>query len=134
MGVASAGLDAGQGGRAGLRLDAEVLDREFAPRPSGAPQTEAAPALPSLSVIVPVYNERHTLGQVLAAVSRALPGVRKSIIVVDDCSTDGTREWLKANFPIGARMGAAISIDSAGRLDVSAPFNDPQIIDRAALP
>jgi glycosyltransferase involved in cell wall biosynthesis len=119
MGVASFGLDAGPDARSSIR--------EFAPRPSGAPQAEAALALPSLSVIIPVYNESDTLGRVLAAVSRALPGVRKTIVVVDDCSTDGTREWLKANFPIGARMGAEISIDSAGRLDVAAPFNDPQI-------
>jgi glycosyltransferase involved in cell wall biosynthesis len=51
-----------------------------------------------LSVIIPVYNERATLGQVLERVGRALPAVRKEIIVVDDCSTDGTRDWLKANF------------------------------------
>jgi glycosyltransferase involved in cell wall biosynthesis len=128
MGVARLEFDAGQGGRAGLRLDAERPSiSEFAPRSSDATQAEAAAELPSLSVIIPVYNERHTLGQVMAAVSRALPGVRKSIIVVDDCSTDGTREWLKANFPIGARMGAEINIDGAGRLDVSAPFNDPRI-------
>jgi glycosyltransferase involved in cell wall biosynthesis len=119
MGVASLGLDAGPDARSSIR--------ELAPRPSGAPQAAAARELPSLCVIIPVYNERDTLGQVLAAVGRALPGVRKTVIVVDDCSTDGTREWLKANFPIGARMGAEISIDSAGRLDVAAPFNDPRI-------
>jgi glycosyltransferase involved in cell wall biosynthesis len=82
--------------------------------------------LPPLAIVIPVYNERHTLGQVLVAVSRALPGVRKNIIVVDDCSTDGTREWLKSNFPAGARRGSEISIDGAGRLDVSAPLNDAQ--------
>jgi glycosyltransferase involved in cell wall biosynthesis len=87
----------------------------------------AARTLPPLSVIIPVYNERHTLGPVLAAVSRALPGVRKSVVVVDDCSTDGTREWLKANFPIGARIGSEINIDGDGWLDVSAPFNDALI-------
>jgi glycosyltransferase involved in cell wall biosynthesis len=128
MGVASSGLDAGSGGRASGQLETERSSiREFAPRSAGAPQAAAERALPPLSIIIPVYNECNTLGQVLAAVSRALPGVRKTIIVVDDCSTDGTREWLKANFPIGARMGAEISIDSAGRLDVAAPFNDPQI-------
>src|ERR1700681_3287862 len=123
MGVARSGLDAGLGGRAGVRFDAERSPvRDFAPRSSGAPQAEAARALPPLSVIIPVYNERHTLGQVLAAVSRALPGVSKSIIVVDDCSTDGTREWLKSSFPLGARTGSEISVDGAGRLDVSAPY------------
>ena len=51
-----------------------------------------------LSVVVPVYNEYRTLGQILVAATAALSSVPKQIIVVDDCSTDGTREWLKANF------------------------------------
>ena len=49
-----------------------------------------------LSIIVPVYNEIHTVGAVLQSVSKALPQVEKEIVVVDDGSTDGTREWLVA--------------------------------------
>jgi dolichol-phosphate mannosyltransferase len=47
-----------------------------------------------VSVIIPVYNERRTLGQVLERVRRApLPeGCVKEIIVVDDGSTDGTAQ------------------------------------------
>jgi glycosyltransferase involved in cell wall biosynthesis len=45
-----------------------------------------------LSVIVPVYNEHRYIGEILQRV-RAVP-IRKEIIVVDDCSTDGTREQL----------------------------------------
>lgn len=47
-----------------------------------------------LSVVVPVYNEKDTVLEVLEHV-RAV-GLPKEIIVVDDCSTDGTREILKA--------------------------------------
>jgi len=47
-----------------------------------------------LSVIIPVYNEIHTLDSTLTEVVRAMPQVDKEIIVVDDGSTDGTREWL----------------------------------------
>lgn len=47
-----------------------------------------------LSVIVPVYNEIHTIDSTLTEVIRALPQVAKEIIIVDDGSTDGTREWL----------------------------------------
>jgi glycosyltransferase involved in cell wall biosynthesis len=120
MGVASLGF----GASASLQPDAEEASRHGAvPRPAGAPQAVAG-TLPPLSVVIPVYNERDTLGSVLVAVSRALPGVRKNIIVVDDCSTDGTREWLKSNFPIGARIGSEVSIDADGWLDVSAPFTD----------
>lgn len=45
-----------------------------------------------LSVIVPVYNEKNTLRQILDRV-QAVP-INKEIILVDDCSTDGTRELL----------------------------------------
>jgi glycosyltransferase involved in cell wall biosynthesis len=111
-----------------LRLDIERSpSREFSPRASVSTLAERGLALPLLSVIIPVYNERETLGRVLVAVSRALPGVPKHITVVDDCSTDGTREWLKANFPVGRRTGSEISVDGAGRLDVSAPFSHAQV-------
>lgn len=46
-----------------------------------------------LSVVIPVYNERHTLPDLLDRV-REVP-VRKEIILVDDESTDGTRDLLR---------------------------------------
>ncbi len=46
-----------------------------------------------LSVVIPVYNEKKTIHEILRRV-RAVP-IRKEIIVVDDCSTDGTREILR---------------------------------------
>lgn len=46
-----------------------------------------------LSVIIPVYNEINTIGEILSRVLEVdLP---KEVIVVDDCSIDGTREFLK---------------------------------------
>ena len=45
-----------------------------------------------------------------------LPNVSKEIIVVDDCSNDGTRERLKANFPDGARSGSSVDLDNDGQL------------------
>ena len=47
-----------------------------------------------LSVIIPCYNERHTIAKIIDLV-RASSIAQKEIIVVDDCSTDGTREMLK---------------------------------------
>src|SRR5277367_2593488 len=47
-----------------------------------------------VSVIVPVYNEAAHVDELLRAI-QASP-VKKEIIVVDDGSTDGTREKLKA--------------------------------------
>jgi dolichol-phosphate mannosyltransferase len=56
--------------------------------------TAPCPANPELTVIVPVYNERKTLLEMLARV-RSVP-VSKEVIIVDDCSTDGTRELLES--------------------------------------
>ena len=48
-----------------------------------------------LSVIIPCYNERETINEIVDAVRRS-PYQDKEIIIVDDCSNDGTREFLKS--------------------------------------
>jgi glycosyltransferase involved in cell wall biosynthesis len=49
-----------------------------------------------LSVVIPVYNEREFITDVLRRVENVqLKGVDKEIIIVDDFSTDGTREQLE---------------------------------------
>ena len=47
---------------------------------------------PKLSVVIPAYNECETIHEILRRVQES--GMRKEIVVVDDCSTDGTREIL----------------------------------------
>ena len=50
-----------------------------------------------LSIIIPVYNEKDTIREILATVESVnLKDIDKEIIVVDDGSTDGTRELLKS--------------------------------------
>lgn len=49
-----------------------------------------------LSIIIPVYNEKKTILEILKKVKSVnLNGIKKEIIVVDDCSKDGTRDILK---------------------------------------
>ncbi|MBI4053846.1 MAG: glycosyltransferase family 2 protein [Candidatus Doudnabacteria bacterium] len=49
-----------------------------------------------LSVIVPIYNEFETLREIVSRVEAVeLPGVAKELILVDDCSRDGSKEILR---------------------------------------
>lgn len=50
-----------------------------------------------VSVLMPVYNEKKTIMDVLDLV-RAVE-MDKEIVIVDDCSEDGTRDILRKHFP-----------------------------------
>jgi glycosyltransferase involved in cell wall biosynthesis len=50
--------------------------------------------MPTLSVVIPCYNEVETIEGIVQAV-RASPIQDLELIVVDDCSTDGTGELLR---------------------------------------
>ena len=63
---------------------------------------------PKLSVVIPCYNERATIEEILRRVQDT--PIRKEIIVVDDCSTDGARQILEQ---MAARQGAGESACAA---------------------
>lgn len=49
-----------------------------------------------LSIVIPVYNEEKSIETVIQSVKEAVvPGIEKEIVIVDDCSKDGTRGILK---------------------------------------
>ena len=56
-------------------------------------KTQLTQATPILSVLMPVFNERNTVIPLLERI-RAVP-LAKEILIVDDGSTDGTRELLR---------------------------------------
>lgn len=57
-----------------------------------------------LTIIIPCYNERSTIRAIVNAV-QASPVDGKEIIVVDDCSTDGTRDILEKEIkPLVSRV------------------------------
>lgn len=48
-----------------------------------------------LSIIIPVYNEQETLRQIIDIVARVDLVLEKEIVLVDDCSSDGSRELIE---------------------------------------
>ena len=73
-----------------------------------------------LSVVIPAYNERATIARLLELASTALPHISKELVVVDDCSSDGTREWLRANIGDGTGPCGDVSLSPSGDLVLGA--------------
>jgi glycosyltransferase involved in cell wall biosynthesis len=66
---------------------------------------------PKLSVVIPVYNEADTIHEILCRV--AAVRIDKEIVVVDDFSTDGTRELL-LNLDAGGGQTSSETLGLAG--------------------
>ncbi len=50
---------------------------------------------PDLTILMPVFNERATIEAAIAdALDAELPVATRQLVIIDDGSTDGTREWL----------------------------------------
>jgi glycosyltransferase involved in cell wall biosynthesis len=74
-----------------------------------------------LSILIPAYNEIQTISTVIADVAAALPGVAKEIVIVDDCSTDGTTDFLRANLGHADSEYGGVSVRNDGSIALLAP-------------
>ena len=50
---------------------------------------------PTLSIVIPIFNEAASLKELLQQIAAVDIGMKKELILVDDFSTDGTRTILK---------------------------------------
>ena len=51
-----------------------------------------------LTIVIPVYNEKYTIKELIRRVQEVDVGLNKEIIIVDDGSSDGTREILRDKY------------------------------------
>lgn len=67
---------------------------------------------PKVSIVIPVYNEKTTVEEILRRVLDT--SVRKEVIIVEDCSTDGTRQILEAMAAKQAKGDSAAPAQDGG--------------------
>ncbi|RMG55067.1 MAG: glycosyltransferase family 2 protein [Acidobacteria bacterium] len=73
--------------------------------PSDRPSFTSSPHRPGVSIVIPTWNGRHLLERGLPSVMEAAQAYAQEkstaveVIVVDDGSTDGTTDWLRAAYP-----------------------------------
>ncbi len=73
------------------------------------------PARPRVTVVIPTYNERENLRELIPALLEATPGLELDLVVVDDGSPDGTADEVRRlahEYPVvvidrGAKGGLA---------------------------
>src|SRR5207249_11880341 len=68
---------------------------------------------PAASVIMPVYNERTTIEEIILRVQDV--DLDKEIVIVDDASTDGTREFLADLAEHATPNPAVMTLPAVGR-------------------
>lgn len=74
------------------RTPTPLADATLAP----CPTIRYYPAvMKKLSVVIPVYNEKGTIEELLSKVRDVPLDIPRELVIVDDCSTDGTRDILK---------------------------------------
>ena len=90
------------------------------------------PQNPALSVVIPVFNERATIEEILRRVLEVR--IEKEIIIVDDFSTDGTRDLLSQfTSSTGAVDAGASGLSTSSGDTIRVFFQDRNFGKGAAL-
>jgi len=111
-------------------LSSRVSD-EFTARLEWDGMPEGSERTAVLSVVIPVYNERDTWRELVARVeSVPMADVGRQLILVDDGSTDGTREQLAA---FAAEQGEPAGLPGAGAVAFHVVYHDRNQGKGAAL-
>ncbi len=88
-------------------------DREETPSSGGSSDSNGA--VRRLSVLMPVYNERWTLSEIVARVLTSPVPLEIELIIVDDCSTDGSWELIQELAAGDARIVAVRHEQNSGK-------------------
>ena len=59
---------------------------------------------PSVSIVIPTYNEKDNISKILERLKKILTGIAYEIIFVDDNSPDGTSKEVKNNMKNSTKM------------------------------
>jgi GT2 family glycosyltransferase/Tfp pilus assembly protein PilF len=105
-------FEARQAEQRSVRNHAQIPAAVSAPVPALPPKTPPAEKS-EVSIIIPTFNKLELTRQCLRALRANTPAPRHEIIVVDNGSTDGTREFLQAEESAG-NLRAILNTDNAG--------------------
>lgn len=72
-----------------------------------------------IAVVIPTYNERETVADIVHAVHEALDGEDHEIVIVDDSSPDGTADVVRAMDDVPVRL-----IERTGKRGLGAAYRD----------
>ena len=95
-----------------IEAGAESELRTVASQPKLEPEPAGPPA-PCVSIVIPVFNRLDLTKQCLDAIRATTPEPTYEVIVVDNASTDGTAEFLRAEQASG-RVRCVINPENAG--------------------
>jgi len=81
-----------------------------------------------LTIVIPTFNGRQHLETCLPAVRRHAPE-RTQVLVVDDCSSDGTLEWLKVAHPWVERLQTPTNLGFCGAVNLGIEHSRGDVVE-----